>query len=162
MLLPATVIALTASAPSPPTFPTPDRFEEGAITIDTPGGPRTYPYRLLRPDVPEGVTLPLLVFMHGAGERGDDNTAQLRHFPERWLRSPHLNRHDAFILAVQCPRETAWTAWNWTWNKQATTPPLTDAMRAVMAAIDDTIQTHPIAENRLYLTGLSMGGYGSW
>ena len=162
MLLPATVIALTAGAPSPPMFPTPDRFEEGAITIDTPGGSRTYPYRLLRPDVPEGVTLPLLVFMHGAGERGDDNTAQLKHFPERWLRSPHLNRHDAFILAVQCPRDTAWTDWNWTWDDTAKEPPLTDAMRAVMAAIDDTIKAHPIDENRLYLTGLSMGGYGSW
>ena len=162
MLIPTTLLTLLAAVPEPVQIATPKKYEAGSITIDTEDGKREYHYRLLRPDVPEGVTLPLVVFMHGAGERGSDNTAQLGHFPGRWLRSPHLNRHDAFVLAVQCPKNTAWTDWGWKRSSPDQEPPLTDAMRAVMAAVDDVIATQPIDENRLYLTGLSMGGYGSW
>ena len=74
---------VAAATPGPDTM-----FERGRVTVTIDGESRGFPYRLLRA---EGATaenpLPLVVFLHGAGERGDDNTAQLRHFPGRTLAS---------------------------------------------------------------------------
>ena len=68
-----------------------EAFERGTVTVEIDGAPRSFSYRLHRPAsaTPER-PLPLVVFLHGSGERGDDNAKQLRHFPERWVREPHL------------------------------------------------------------------------
>ena len=79
-------------------------------TVDLEDGTKL-PYRIHRPDVEEGSgPLPLVVFLHGAGERGSDNSLQLRHFPDRWVREGHLGkRHPAVVLAFQCPRAVSYT-----------------------------------------------------
>ena len=75
-----TVPAITSAAP-------PDvevAYEKGTVDLD---GGSSLPYRMHRPAVAEGSKpIPLVVFLHGAGERGDDNSMQLRHFPDRWVR----------------------------------------------------------------------------
>ncbi len=141
-------------------------FERGRVEVVIDGASRGFPYRLLRPD---GATadspLPLVVFLHGAGERGENNTAQLRHFPERWVSEPHLGkRHPAFVLAVQCPENEAWSGVDrredGTWHVGA--PTVAPAMRAVEELIRELAADPAVDRTRIYLTGLSMGGFGSW
>ena len=107
-----------------------------------------------------------MVFLHGAGERGDDNQSQLRHFPDRWVREPHLGRrHPAHVLAAQCPQNRSWSAVKkddsegWTLD---TTAPMSPKLQAVVQKVLELSKDPSVDVTRLYLTGLSMGGFGSW
>lgn len=145
------------------TDPVASQFEAGRAEAS---GEREYPYRLLRPpqdaEAPaEG--WPLVVFLHGAGERGSDNAAQLRHFPERMAEPGYRERFPCFLLAVQCPEGESWADYDWRNDDgrgMRETP--TPSMRAVMAGIERLVADEPIDLRRVYLTGLSMGGFGSW
>jgi len=88
---------------------------------------------------------PLVVFLHGAGERGGDGLLPtnegigpaIRRNPERF---------PAVVLFPQCPKDTAWIS----------LPKMLDDL------IERTRKDYHIDEKRIYLTGLSMGGYGTW
>ncbi|MFW6157302.1 MAG: phospholipase, partial [Balneolaceae bacterium] len=74
----------------------------------------TLPYRLLLPsEFEEGKEYPVVLFLHGAGERGDDNEAQLKwgvaHFAEQEFRQDH----PAIVIAPQSPEDEYWTNLNW-------------------------------------------------
>jgi predicted peptidase len=104
-----------------------------------------------------------VIFLHGAGERGDDNTAQLKFFPEMMAQPAYREKYECFVLAPQCRRDKRWVEVNWGDKlsvKQPEDPG--DQMKAAMQILDETIKREPIDTSRLYLTGLSMGGYGSW
>ena len=65
----------------------------------------TYPYLLLPPaELVEGQSYPLVLFLHGAGERGKDNKAQMSHFPERMAEMQAATGQACFILAPNAPR----------------------------------------------------------
>ena len=91
---------------------------------------------------PEG--WPLILFLHGAAERGDDLELLLS------LGLPkHVEQHEDFrfaILSPQCPAGSSW---------YRQTPALTTLLRHAVATL-------PVDARRVYLTGLSMGGYGTW
>jgi len=87
--------------------------------------------------------VPLVVFLHGAGERGDDNMQQLQTLPTQLFRSPAFT---GSVLAPQCPSGMFWGA----------------CMPELEALIERTIREHHIDPQRVYLTGFSMGGYGTW
>jgi len=127
---------------------------------------RVLPYRLLTPaPIEPGKRYPLIIFMHGAGERGIDNRIQLRNFRstvEFWKKYP------CFIIAPLCPRrdqapEAVWvdtpfgSGVGHTMKEQPTWP-----MRLALDAIDQFIATHPVDRHRIYVTGLSMGGFATW
>ncbi|MCH2161134.1 MAG: dienelactone hydrolase family protein [Phycisphaerales bacterium] len=140
-----------------------EHFERGSVAIEVDGETHRYPYRLHRPQgLSEGDLAPLVVFLHGSGERGTDNQAQLRHFPERFVREPHLTKHDAFLLAVQCPQDDAWVTIEDRWKGQPDFSRPTAAIKGVEAAIRKLLEEEPIHSDRVYLTGLSMGGFGAW
>ncbi len=110
---------------------------------------------------------PLIVFLHGAGERGDDNRAQLTHFPEIAMGFEFQQRHPSFLLAMQCPAHELWSPIDIEGvQKRGEVPKFdpkpTRAMQAVLQAIDKILATKPIDLTRVYLTGLSMGGFGSF
>jgi predicted peptidase len=87
---------------------------------------------------------PLMVFLHGAGERGDDLNKVKVHGPAKLV---DQGRDFPFIIASpQCPANQWWP------NK----------IEHVMALIDEITDTYQVDEDRIYLTGLSMGGYGTW
>ena len=132
-----------------------DMFVEGTIEAVEDGAARSYSYRLLKPiDVDEDQR-PLLVFLHGMGERGSDNVKQLEYLPT-WMCSPEWReRFDTFVLAVQCPGDEIWVG---SWEGAGTCR----AMSAVEGAIEHLIESENIDPSRVYLTGLSMGGFGSW
>jgi predicted peptidase len=84
------------------------------------------------------------LFLHGLGESGDDLDLVL----DKGL-PPYVSAHPHFpfvVIAPQCPRNTWW-------------PELQEELEQLIEACTDR---YPIDKKRLYLTGMSMGGYGAW
>ncbi len=125
----------------------------------------TLPYRLF---VPRGYDrakkYPLILFLHGAGERGSDNEAQLKHAGVLRLVSDEVAaKHPAFLVAPQCPEEDTWGGLPSGPEpdfKAADEP--SKAMRLTMALLDALDKEYSIDPGRRYVTGLSMGGFGSF
>jgi len=126
------------------------------------------PYRLLRPmpdqDPATPQKYPLVVFLHGAGERGADNQAQLKHGLIEFAREDRRHDYPCFVVAPQCPESQRWIEVDWDAPAGAGTWPAapTPVMQALLAFTDELVGTLPIDPARIYLTGLSMGGYGTW
>ena len=140
-----------------------DVFESGVITVQHNGEERSFPYRFHRPDgVADEEPLPLVVFLHGAGERGEDNLRQIRHFPDRFVTEPHLKKRSAMLLAVQCPRREAWVKFSQEFGKRHESDEITAPMAGVLKAIRKVVAEEAVDTSRIYLTGLSMGGFGAW
>jgi len=90
---------------------------------------------------------PIILFLHGAGERGDDNEAQTRvGVGPALLKQPA--DFPAVVVFPQCPRN------RW-WNE-----PEMEAM--ALNILDAAVTEFNGDSSRIYLTGLSMGGYGTW
>lgn len=138
-------------------------FATGSISVTEAGQDVEFRYRLLAPAAPvAGERYPLVVFLHGAGERGRDNEKQLKYLPT-WLAEPALReRHPCFLLAPQCREGERWVDVSWA-DKMSLPqgPPTTDLLAAV-AAIQAVSSREAVDPARIYLTGLSMGGYGTW
>ena len=88
---------------------------------------------------------PLLLFLHGSGERGSDDGRELslvrKHGP--WECD---GADDFFILAPQCPRKRVWPAF----------------VNEVLLLLKDVCERHVVDKSRVYITGLSMGAFGAW
>jgi len=85
---------------------------------------------------------PLILFLHGAGERGTDVWKVAVHGPPR-----EVTTHPDFpfiVVAPQCPEGQIWSN------------------DALIGLLDDIQHSYPVDAKRVYLTGLSMGGYGTW
>lgn len=87
---------------------------------------------------------PLLLFLHGAGERGSDLELLKRHGIPKLLEK--ADDFPCITVSPQCPLDSYW--------------PL-DA-EALNGLLEEIIKNYPVDEERIYLTGLSMGGYGTW
>lgn len=140
-------------------------FAEKQVTYT--GGPyekEVFKYRLRAPSkVEPGNRYPLILFLHGAGERGDDNKKQMRHFPELWRKPAHAKAFDCFVLAPQCRGRKKWVDIPWNVRRSSPLPKQpSHQMQAALLAFEKTCKELPIDQDRIYLTGLSMGGYGSW
>lgn len=120
------------------------------------------PYRISLPagDVKDR---PLLLFLHGAGERGSDNEAQLKHGGELLLGATELEY--VIVLAPQCPQEGWWVETDHPTSLEdraertfPLNPLLTYPLRAVKELVDSLVSSGAADPHRLYCTGLSMGG----
>ena len=135
---------------------------------------RSLPYRILKPDESvlkaapsaEGTArrFPLVLFLHGAGERGDDNEKQLVHAAADFARSDRRRDEPAFVVFPQCPSEAQWvdTPWSLPSGKGTFTEKPSEPLRTALDLVDLLVRTNPIDPDRIYVTGLSMGGYGAW
>lgn len=131
----------------------------------------TYHYRLVEPRpqaiADPGARVPLVVFLHGSGERGEDNRAQLVHFAGACATEAFQQKAPCYVLAVQCPSNEIWSPIDLkAYQERGELPKFakhpTRAMRAVMQAIDEVVATKAVDPTRIYLTGLSMGGFGAF
>jgi len=120
-------------------------------------------YRLLQPGKTEaGKKYPLVVFLHGAGERGDDNKAQLKHGASLFTKPEAREKFPCFVIAPQCPKDQTWSAVKgWTDPESFQQEPK-PAMKLLLGAVEALEKEFAIDPDRIYVTGLSMGGYGSW
>jgi predicted peptidase len=120
----------------------------------------TLPYRLLKPVNPKAMELfPLVIFLHGSGERGSDNEAQIKHISSLALDPKYRGKYPCYILAPQCAKGELWAEHN---KDGSTKTEPTQPMKLVIELIDKICKDFPIDKNRIYITGLSMGGYGAW
>lgn len=125
------------------------------------------PYRLLKPDGynKDGKeSYPLVIFLHGSFGRGTDNTKQLRSGVDEFVKDAARKKYPCFLVAPQCPPDKLW--FDVGPNDTKTNLPLPKSPTEPSATVLDLIEAlrneYPIDKNRIYLTGLSMGGYGTW
>lgn len=142
-----------------------EAYEEKTIQFS--GGKytnETFRYRLMSPpDVEPGQKYPLVVFLHGAGERGDENERQLFYFPTQMAQPQWRNRFPCYVLAPQCRAESKWVEVDWSEPESHGMPrDPGEQMQAVIKMLKKTMEEESVDDSRVYLTGLSMGGYGTW
>jgi len=126
-------------------------------------GADSLPYLLFTNCYPdENGPLPLIIFFHGAGERGSDNHRQLVHSSEYFLADSVCDRYSFRFFAPQCPVYERWV--NTDWKLPAHTMPIepTVSMKMSILLIDSMIKSNIVDTNRVYAAGLSMGGFGVW
>ena len=124
-------------------------------------------YRLLRPAaVKAGEKYPLVLFLHGAGERGNDNEKQLGHGGQMWLNPVNREKYPSFVLVPQCPESGYWA---YTERPESFVPaemPLDNPISPVFRTLKDLLDTYlampQVDKNRVYIIGLSMGGMGTY
>ncbi|MEX2187631.1 MAG: alpha/beta hydrolase-fold protein [Pirellulales bacterium] len=123
-----------------------------------------FKYRMLSPaNIEAGKKYPVVLFLHGAGERGDDNESQLKYFPTWMAEAKMREKYPCFVIAPQCRTGKSWSVGNWGAKDSSEMPKQpTDQLKVAIAVLDSAMKSLPIDEKRVYLTGLSMGGYGSW
>jgi predicted peptidase len=120
-------------------------------------------YRLIKPvDYKFGKKYPLVLFLHGAGERGDDNAATLRHAAKDFSYPQTRSKYPAYVVIPQCPTGKKWSEVDWSKDSSELPEEPSDAMQSIKELIDDMVENAGVDPNRIYITGLSMGGYGTW
>jgi predicted peptidase len=113
-------------------------------------------YRLLTPDsIQPGKRYPLVIFFHGSEERGNDNISSLKHIAQLFLDEHNRKDFPTYLLVPQCPKELNWTYPGWYDEPR-------QPMRSVIKLIEMLMNEPTIDTTRIYLTGLSMGGYATW
>jgi predicted peptidase len=88
--------------------------------------------------------MPLILFLHGSGERGDDPMQVMNYGLPRHLKT--AQDFPFLVVMPQCPAETRWTVW----------------LDALVTTLDAVMQQYAVDTRRVYLIGFSMGGEGTW
>ena len=109
--------------------------------------------------------LPLFIFLHGAGERGNDNSAQLVHIAPTLTNPQNSKKYPAILLFPQCPTDGYWAPVNisedgaWSPDGSAEATP---SMQRVIELIESMMMNPSVDTDRIYISGLSMGGFGTF
>lgn len=140
------------------------KFE--ARTYTDPDG-KTLPYRLFTPKIEAGKKYPVVLFLHGAGGRGTDNTGQILdgkgNCASKWALDEYQAKYPCFIVAPQVPEGKQWVAVPWGDPKHTIPAAPTDELRMAKEAVDVMVVKNTAVDGaRVYVTGLSMGGFGTW
>ncbi len=139
-----------------------DKFLKRSHTF----GETVLPYRLCLPDFYDPTKrYPLVLALHGAGERGNDNQIhiEVHRMATSWADSANQKKYPCFVVAPQCPSDNRWVDSDWsTGYYRIASTPVSDELLAVMDLVDSLVANYSIDPDRLYVTGLSMGGYGTW
>lgn len=129
----------------------------------------TLPFRILFPEqYDRAKKYPLILFLHGAGERGTDNEKQLTHGASLFLSESHRKNFPAIVIFPQCPEDSYWSSVKFDRTKTpfvlnfnyAVDPtwPLTSALE-LLKKIE---KEESVQSSKVYIIGLSMGGMGTF
>jgi len=123
----------------------------------------TLNYQMLYPDYDTLRKYPLVIFLHGSGERGSDNNAQLKWGVMNFATDEMMKMHPAVVIAPQCPEKMSWSNFE---REESITgklkPTASKPMQLLFQLIQQMKKASNIDTNRIYITGLSMGGYGTF
>ena len=141
-------------------------FDRGSYTTKT----DTLAYRILFPQkFDPAKKYPLLLVLHGAGERGNDNNAQLKYGPKLLLNDSIRQNYPAIVVMPQCPNNSFWANAKVEQNaagkyifKFAEGGEPTAAMHALLGLVDQMLDKPYVNKKRVYIGGLSMGGMGTF
>ncbi len=134
-------------------------------------GNDTMPYCLLLPEnYDASKKYPLIIFLHGSGERGRDNEKQLVHGSTLFLRDSIRKKYPAIVVFPQCSDSSYWSnvkfvydstkkrvGFNFSMNEQPTV-----AMKLLLGLIEQLQQNYKLTKKQFYVGGLSMGGMGAF
>jgi len=125
-----------------------DRTDMMQAEVYKDAGGAVLPYRLYVPSnySAAAAEYPLVLFLHGAGERGDNNRAQTKKnsVMQTLLSEENLAAYSCVVIAPQCPKDQGWDT------------------ETLMGLLEYAEAAWPVDTARIYITGLSMGGYGTW
>lgn len=126
-------------------------------------GDLTLPYRWYAPKSNDDELMPLVVFLHGSGERGDNNRNQLQNGVMALVEDAFRRENPSFILAPQCPDGQRWSMVSEEWKSAKYSEDPSEPMDALMALVDSVLQANnKVDPNRIYICGLSMGAFGGF
>lgn len=134
-------------------------------------GKDTLPYRILLPEnYNPKKAYPLVLFLHGAGERGNDNEKPLVHGAGLFLRDSIREKYPAIVVFPQCPAKSYWSNVQFVYDsagnrtsfdfKIDSTP--TPPMAMAIALTKKVMVKYKVAKDQVYVGGLSMGGMGTF
>jgi predicted peptidase len=87
-------------------------------------------------------SVPLMLFLHGAGERGDDLQVVKKNGPPKLIEEGQA--FPCIVVSPQCPKDKSWETFE------------------LSALLDEIVEKYKVDKDRIYVTGLSMGGFGTW
>ena len=121
---------------------------------------KTLQYRQFVSDYDSNSKYPLVIFLHGSGERGNDNEAQLKWGVNNFVKDGITRVHKPIVIAPQCPENQGWG--NYAGEDIALQSSPTEPMRLLIELIEKLMKDMPVNPDRVYITGLSMGGFGTF
>ena len=126
-------------------------------------------YRILYPEEYDGTkAYPLVLFLHGAGERGNDNEKQLTHGADLFLDPENRKKFPAIVAFPQCPEDLYWIDIairsklrdNPDFKESIKSP--SEELALVNELVDHIEETESVKSNQRYIMGLSMGAFGTF
>lgn len=106
--------------------------------------------------------LPIVLFLHGAGERGTNNVSQLLHGIPSLIRYGKESGDPAILIIPQCPTGGLWASVARGAPSQTKPDEPAAPLRLALAVLRARIEALPVDRDRVYVTGVSMGGFGTW
>lgn len=147
------------------TFAQTEFFEKKTFSQDE----KTLPYRIMMPESSsENKKYPLVLFLHGAGERGNDNNKQLTHGSKLFAAPENRKAFPCIAVFPQCPKGSYWANPKINRNTKPTKFKFkrggnpTEAMESLMDLVQKLVQNPNVDASKIYVAGLSMGGMGTF
>lgn len=122
------------------------------------------PYRILSPQtIVPGEKYPLVIFLHGSGERGADNEKQLIHGASIFSNPVNAERFPAFVVFPQC-KDKCWTGSidQRMFMPGSPTPDVSKTETSLMELVSELSKDYPVDADRIYMVGISMGGIATF
>ncbi|MBO7268519.1 MAG: prolyl oligopeptidase family serine peptidase, partial [Bacteroidales bacterium] len=140
-------------------------YQKGEFVAKATGD--TLLYRYLAPENPkQGKKYPLVIFLHGSGERGNDNQAQLFHGGGQFLNPVNREKYPAHVVFPQCPAGVPGAYMPGLQTLVPADMPLNPTIAPIivtlMELIDSYIERPDVDADRVYIMGLSMGGIATF